>query len=63
MDVLTQILSRLDAMETIQRRGTHLDDVSDDEAMAPNPNPETEEDQHKERLLRVLSRAHSKLEL
>ena len=38
----------------------HLDDVSDDEAIAPNRNPKLEEDQAKERLLRVLSRENSK---
>ena len=38
----------------------HLDDESDDEAMTPNLNLEHEKDREKERLLRVLSRAHSK---
>ena len=47
-------------MEIAQRRGAHLEDVSDDEVVAPNPNLELEEDQDEERLLRVLSRAHSK---
>ena len=37
LDQLRQILVRLDTMETDQRTGAHLDDVSDDEAMAPNP--------------------------
>lgn len=30
---------RLKAMETTQRRGVHLEDVSDDDEVAPNPNP------------------------
>ena len=47
-------------MEIAQRRGAHLEDVSDDEAVAPNPNLQLEEDQDEARLLRVLSRAHSK---
>lgn len=47
-------------METVQRRGEHLDGVSDDEEVAPNPNLEPVEDQDEERLLRVLTRAHSK---
>ena len=38
----------------------HLEDVSDDEAVAPNPNPELEEDQDEERLLPVLSRENLK---
>ena len=38
----------------------YLDDVSDDEAVAPNPNLEPKEDQDEARLLRVLSRANSK---
>ena len=60
LDTLRQIAARLDAVETAQRRGAHLDDVSDDEAVAPNPNPEPEEDQDEARLMRVLSRANSK---
>ena len=47
-------------MEIAQRRRAHLDDISDDEVVAPNPNPNPEEDQDEERLLRVLHRAHSK---
>ena len=47
-------------METTQRRGVHLDDVINDEAIAPNPNLEPKEDQDEARLLRVLTRAHSK---
>ena len=57
---MRQIVARLDVVEIVQRRGAHLDDVSDDEAVAPNPNPDPEEDQDEARLLRVLSRAHSK---
>ena len=60
MDTLRQIVARLDAMETAQRRGAHLDDVSDDEANIPNHNPKPEEDQDEARLLRVLSRANAK---
>ena len=47
-------------METSQRRGAHLDDVSGDELVAPNPNLEHEESQDDARLLRVLSRENSK---
>ena len=61
MDILRQIIDRLDVVETIRRRGAHLDNVSDDEGLAPNPNLEPKEDQDNERLLRALSRAHSKL--
>ena len=60
MDTLRQIAERLDAVEKIQRRGEHLDDVSDDEAVAPNPNPKPEEDQDEVRLLRVLFRENYK---
>ena len=35
--------------------------MSDDEAVAPSPNLDSEEDQDEEILLRVLYRAHSKL--
>ena len=31
LDQLRQIVAKLDAVETTQRRGVHLDDVSDDE--------------------------------
>ena len=58
--MLRQVVARLDLVETSQRRGTHFDDVSDDEVVAPNPNLKREEDQDEERLLRVLSRLHSK---
>ena len=47
-------------MEITQRRGAHLDDVSDDEAVAPYHIPKLEEDQDEERLLRVLSTKNSK---
>ena len=40
LDQLRQIAARLDVMETTQRRGSHLDDVSYDEAVAPNHNLE-----------------------
>ena len=60
LDTLRQIAARLDAMEIAQRRGVHLEDVSDDEVVAPNPSLELEEDQDEERLLRLFSRAHSK---
>ena len=60
LDQIRQIAFRLDVVETTQRRGEHLDDVSDDEVATPNHNPKPEEDQDEERLLRVLSRAHSK---
>ena len=56
IDTLRQIVSRLDAMETAQRREAQLDDVSDDKANVPNPNPKLEEDQDEARLLKVLSR-------
>ena len=60
LDQLRQITTRLDVVEISQRRGTHLDDVSDDEAVAPNHNLEPEEDQDEERLLQLLSRENSK---
>ena len=60
LDQLRQIIARLDAMKTTQRRGAHLEDVSDDEAVVPNHNPEPKEDQDEERLLRLLSRENSK---
>ena len=58
LDTLTYIIARLDTIEITQRRRAHIDDVSDDEAVAPNPNSEPKENQDEERLLRVLSRAH-----
>ncbi len=61
LDQLRQIATRLDAMETTQRRGAHLDDVSDDEVATPNHNPKPKEYQDEERLLRVLYRENSKL--
>ena len=60
LDTLKQTEARLDTIEIAQRRGEHLDDVSDDEVVAPNPNLEPKEDQDEERLLRVLSRENSK---
>lgn len=59
MDMLRQIVVRLEVVETAQRRGVHLDDVSDEEeAVAPYPEPRVEQDE--ERHLRALSRANSK---
>ena len=60
MDQLRQIATILDVVEIAQRRGVHLEDETDDEAVALNPNLELEEDQDEEILLRLLSRAHSK---
>ena len=60
LDQLRQIAARLDVVEIAQRRGAHIDDVSDDEVATPNHNPKPEEDQDEERLLRVLSRENSK---
>ena len=51
IDQLRQITARLDVVETTQRRGAHLEDVSNDEVAAPNHNPEPLEDQDEERLL------------
>ena len=51
LDQLRQIAAKLDAVETTQRRGAHLEDVSDDEVASPNHNPKTKEDQDEERLL------------
>ena len=55
-DTLRQIVSRLDVVETTQRRGARLDDISDDDTNVPNPNPELEEDHDEARLLSILSR-------
>ena len=41
----------LDVVEIAQRRGAHLEDVSDNEVATPNHNPKHEEDQDEERLL------------
>ena len=60
LDTLRQIIARLDVVDTTQRRREHLDDVSDDEAVAPNSNTKPKEYQDEARLLRVLSRANSK---
>ena len=42
-------------MDTTQRRGVHLDDVSDHEEKIQNPNLEPKNYQDEARLLRVLS--------
>ena len=60
LDQLRQITTILDAVEIAQRKLAHLDDVSDDEEVAPNLNLEPEEDQDEAKLLRVLSRENSK---
>ena len=60
LDTLRQIAAKIDVVEIAQRRGVHHDDVRIDDVVAPNPNLEPEEDQDEARLLRVLSRAHSK---
>ena len=60
LDQLRQIAARLDATETTQRRRAHLDNVSDDEVVAPNHNPKPKEYQDEARLLRVLCRENSK---
>ena len=60
LDQLRQIVARLDALETTQRRGAHLEDVSNDEVATPNHNPKLEEDQDEKRLLQVLARENSK---
>ena len=44
LDQLRKIAARLDVLEMAQRRGAHLDDVSNDEAVALNHNLEPEED-------------------
>ena len=51
LDQMRQIVARLDAIKIAQRRGAHLEDVSDDEVAAPNHNPKPKEDQDEERLL------------
>ena len=38
LDTLRQIAARLDVVEISQRREAHLNDVSDDEVVASNPN-------------------------
>ena len=60
LDQLKQMEARLDVFEIAQRRGVHLEDISDVEAIALNYNLEPKEDQDEERLLRVLSRENSK---
>ena len=42
LDQLKKITARLDVVEIAQRRGAYLDDVSDDEVVAPNHNPKPE---------------------
>ena len=41
LHTMRHIAAILDAIEIVQRRGSHLDDVSDDEALAPNLNLKT----------------------
>lgn len=60
MDMLRQIIARLKAVERAQGRGVHLEDVSDDEEVAPNMNPKPKVERDEERILRVLSRKNSK---
>ena len=36
IDMLRQIATRLEAVETTQRRGVHFEDVSDEEEETPN---------------------------
>ena len=38
MDMLRQIIATSNVLEITQRRGVHLDDVSDDEVVTSNPN-------------------------
>lgn len=59
MDMLRQISTRLDLVETTQRRVVHLDDSSDDEVVVAS-NHELEIQEDEERLLRVLSRENYK---
>ena len=56
---MRQTIARLDVVETTHKRGVNLDDVINDEVVAPNPNPKPKEDQDEARLLRVLSWANS----
>ena len=60
LDTLRQITARLDVVEIAQRRVAHLDYVSGDEVVTPNPDLEPKEDQDEARLLRVLCRENSK---
>lgn len=60
MDMLRQITKRLEGIEIVQKRGVHLDDVSDDEEVVPNPNPEPEIKQDEDRLPKVFSRENSR---
>lgn len=61
MDMLRQIAARLEVVEATQRRGVHLEDVSDDEEVAPNYNLEPEVEQDEEMLLRFLFGVNSRL--
>ena len=56
--MVRQSTTKSDVVEI--RKGAHLDDVSDDEVVAPTSNLKPREDQDEERLLRVLTREHSK---
>lgn len=55
MDILRQISARLESSEITQRRGVHLDDVSDEEELVA-PNPKLEEEKDDERIFRALFR-------
>ena len=59
LDTLRQIATRLGVVEITHRRGAHLDDISDDDTITKNPNPEPIEDQDEARLLRVMTRANA----
>ncbi|MDF3686456.1 hypothetical protein [Enterobacter hormaechei] len=50
LDKLRHIVAKLDVVEIAQRRGAHLDDVSDDEVATPNHNPKLEEDRSTEKI-------------
>lgn len=48
VDMLRQIVAKLYVVETTQRRGVHIDNFSDYEAIVtPNPNPKVEEDEER----------------
>ena len=58
LDMLKLILVRLEVIEIAQRRGIHIEDVSDEEEVATlNPKPKV--DENEERLLRTLNRVNS----
>ena len=42
MDMLRQITTKLEVIETMQRRCVHLEDVTHDEEAVRNPNPKPE---------------------